>query len=128
MAAFSSRRLSRDCDACLAALIDKTCKNSWKWEWLERMPCGTVACGAFIQKIAQPGKAVCTWCSKEIVYGGRGYKSLESHAESKKHRDIQRIRASNYSLPGKYSLGLYTVHVQLSVYMYTVDIYAVNVV
>ena len=52
-------RTEADSDACQAALIDKSCNNSWKWQWQILVVPGVQAMryGGLCEKIAQPGKA-----------------------------------------------------------------------
>ncbi|KAM9424389.1 uncharacterized protein KZ484_001126 isoform 2-T2 [Pholidichthys leucotaenia] len=87
--------------------IDKIVKNKFRWDWLEKEIATDVGkktvtnlFSDFIRKVDCAGKAICTWCYDTIDYGGRGFKSLESHARSRKHVQEVKSRSTNYSVAG----------------------------
>lgn len=80
--------------------IDSKVKNPWRWDWLENKEEG-VFFKEFIRKIAKPGVAFCTICSKELLYGNRGFAALKSHITSTKHKSILELKKTNFALPGK---------------------------
>lgn len=75
-----------DVDNINIKVIDKGLKNVWKWEWLE-WKVEDEPVRRFIRKINVRGLARCELCSKDINYGGRGWKSLEQHLKKKIYHD-----------------------------------------
>ena len=85
--------------------VDKNIKNKFKCDWLNQnvtlnLKKGeiSVPLSDFIEKIDVAGKAKCNLCSDIIQYGGPGWKSLESHLKSNRHRNLMNIRRENFDL------------------------------
>ena len=89
--------------------IDADLKNKFRWDWLDRKvtvsPVGSskqeplsVLVSDFVKKLDVAGKALCTVCDDVILYGSRGWKALQSHATSVKHRKQTFLLKSNYSI------------------------------
>ena len=54
--------------------IDKSVKNKWDWEWLEKsidVKGVTYAVHKFLRKLNKPGDALCIVCDTSFSYGGR---------------------------------------------------------
>ena len=80
--------------------IDKGIKNAWKWDWLEKDVDG-VSLAENIRKLDRPGMAYCTVCQREINYGRRGLVALTDHCRVSKHRELIKLRKTNYRLQGE---------------------------
>lgn len=80
--------------------IDKGLRNSWIWEWLEKVV-NNDPVSKYIRKINVKGVAICQICNRHISYAGRGWKSLEQHLTKKVHRDSIKIQESNNKLSSK---------------------------
>ena len=89
--------------------IDADLKNKFRWDWLDRKvtvcPVGSskeeplsVLVADFVKKLDVAGKALCTVCDDVILYGSRGWKALQSHATSVKHRKQTFLLKRNYSI------------------------------
>ena len=90
--------------------IDKSVKNKFRFEWLEKTVTIKIKVdkkthnvvekvGDFIAKCDIPGKAKCTYCNDIISYGSRGYLSLVEHASrAKKHAEKVRLSRLRNSL------------------------------
>lgn len=83
MATIRKDIVSRD-DDCNIQEIDKGIKNLWCWNWLERQVDGVYVRDS-IRKLNKSGVAYCNICSKEILYGNRGFLCISKHLESKRH-------------------------------------------
>ena len=70
-----NRRESED-----ARKIDATCKNKWKWSWLEEKDVNGDYLSAYVRKINVGGSAFCIYCNKTLVYGNTGKNDLLKHA------------------------------------------------
>ena len=70
-----NRRESED-----ARKIDATCKNKWKWSWLEEKDVNGNYLSAYVRKINVGGSAFCIYCNKTLVYGNTGKNDLLKHA------------------------------------------------
>ncbi|GBO26396.1 DNA helicase INO80 [Araneus ventricosus] len=79
--------------------IDSGLKNPWRWDWLEKSVNG-VYVREVIRKLRSCGVAYCLVCSKELIYGSRGFSALAKHMESRKHADAVEARQKNVPLPG----------------------------
>jgi len=113
--------IERDSDSHIIFEIDKTVKNKFRWEWLEKtvqVPLSKgkakhIAITEWIRKMDIPGKAKCITCRKLISYGSRGCISLVEHCESTQHLKIVKDVATNQSLPGatiRQAQGTYGIH------------------
>ena len=63
-----------------ARKIDATCKNKWKWSWLEEKDENGDYLSSYVRKINVSGSAFCIYCNKPLVYGNTGKKDLLKHA------------------------------------------------
>lgn len=99
MATIRKDVLNRSDEVDISAL-DKNVKNSWRWAWLEKEVKG-VYLRDVIRKLRSSGKAYCIICSKELLYGSRGFKALVSHMESRKHCAAVEQRQNSVAFPGK---------------------------
>ena len=70
-----NRRESKD-----ARKIDATCKNKWKWSWLEEEDVNSDYLSTYVRKINVGGSAFCIYCYKTLVYGNTGKNDLLKHA------------------------------------------------
>ena len=59
-----------------ARKIDATCKNKWKWSWLEEKDENGDYLSSYVRKINVSGSAFCIYCNKPLVYGNTGKKDL----------------------------------------------------
>ena len=57
-----NRSESRD-----ARKIDATCKNKWKWSWLEEKYENGKYLSTYVKKINVSGSAFCIYCNKPLV-------------------------------------------------------------
>ena len=49
--------------------IDATCRDKWKWDWLEKPDDMGHFLSDYIRKLKTTGKAICTICNTVITYG-----------------------------------------------------------
>ena len=70
-----NRRESED-----ARKIDATCKNKWKWSWLEEKDVNGNYLLAYVRKINVDGLAFCIYYNKTLVYDNTGKSDLPKHA------------------------------------------------
>lgn len=98
----SSNRTDIVCrsDKYNARLIDSSLKNPWCWDWIEKQVDG-VYVKEVIRKISKCGTVYCILCSKEVMYGNRGFHAISNHIKSKKHASLVEARKPNFALPGK---------------------------
>lgn len=59
---------------------------------------GLCAVKPYSTNLNQPDKAKCSLCNDVIVYSGRGWRSLESHLKSYRHRNLVSITRKNIDL------------------------------
>jgi hypothetical protein len=91
--------------------IDKSCKNKFKWNWLEtevtiKLKSGEkkVMLSEHIRKIDVDGRAKCIVCPDILNYGGRGKSTLTSHTLSPRHVKEYENRMTSQQLPAAYQL------------------------
>lgn len=66
---------------------DSTVKNKFRWPWMDKEVEGELV-ERWCRKTLTPGICVCVLCSDSpINYGSTGFRSLEQHARSAKHKD-----------------------------------------
>ena len=80
--------------------IDGTCKNKWKWSWLEEKDENGDYLSSYVRKINVSGSAFCIYCNKPLVYGNTGKKDLLKHAmKSTEHLSSKKNLLSTTLLP-----------------------------
>ena len=80
--------------------IDATCKNKWKWSWLEEKDVNGDYLSAYVRKINVGGSAFCIYCTKTLVYGNTGKNDLPKHAmKSTEHQSNKKNYLSTKLLP-----------------------------
>ena len=83
-----------------ARKIDATCKNKWKWSWLEEKDENGDYLSSYVRKINVSGSAFCIYCNKPLVYGNTGKKDLLKHAtKSTEHLSSKKNYLSITLLP-----------------------------
>ena len=83
--------------------IDATCRDKWKWDWLEKPDDMGHFLSDYIRKLNTAGKAICTICNTVITYGTSGRKQLLKHGISETHKQKRKTRDTNQSLPSWFS-------------------------
>ena len=83
-----------------AGKIYATCKNKWKWFWLEKKDENGDYLSSYVWKINVSGSAFCICCNKPLVYGNIGKKDLLKHAtKSTEHLSSKKNYLSVTLLP-----------------------------
>ena len=83
-----------------ARKIDATCKNKWKWPWLEEKDENGDYLSNYVLKINVSGSAFCICCNKPLVYGNAGKADLLKHAtKSTEHLSSKKNYLSITLLP-----------------------------
>ena len=60
--------------------IDATCRNKWKWSWLEEKDENGDYLSTYVRKINVGGSIFCICCNKPLVHENTGEKDLLKHA------------------------------------------------
>ena len=83
-----------------ARKIDATCRNKWKWSWLEEKDENCDYLSSYVRKIDVFGFAFCIYCKKPLIYGNTGKKDLLKHAtKSTEHLSSKKNYLSITLLP-----------------------------
>jgi hypothetical protein len=79
--------------------IDASCRDKFKWEWLESLDTDGFYYSDYVRKLLAPGKAMCIICKSTITYGTSGKKAFLKHSKSMLHKVKQKIKNTNETLP-----------------------------
>ena len=83
-----------------AKKIDATCKNKWKWSWLEDKDENGDYLSSYVTKINVSSSAFCIYCNKTSVYGNTSNKDLLNHVKkSTEHLSSKKNYLSPTLLP-----------------------------
>ena len=83
--------------------IDKSCKNKFRWDWLEEKDDNGDYLSTYIRKLDIPGKVKCDLCKVDITYASTGKSDLKSHARKKDHVSRRNSVKDTHSLPAVFN-------------------------